>query len=368
MPKAWESRSFGVYNSGVAKKFLHGSPYLLPTAFLLLVGFAFLLSGSFLDLEVSAALYEEDAVLTTILGIVLPLPFYALFGLAGAASGVAFGHRNSHLQPFASILITLLFGAAGGFLFGYFTIGSYIDDLALAIGVGVFAIAIIGLSFLYAIFDVDEGKAFRIAMIVFLNVLFSVLFALFLALAARRATYEAVLRGGEGLFRPWYSFNPEAALPYEGASGRQLWSFPSLALIGLSSSAVYVRVLPFFEFDERKGGWIVTATVFLFSLLLAYGEIASGHCYLSDVGFSLILGSIIGLTFPFLVPDRSNVRKKTRKSPLNAEILRSRKKLALAERDENSIRIKRRDARIKAVIPLEELPPYSTRRNSRRRR
>ncbi len=346
---------------------------LVPPIALGLIGILFLAIGSGADLAVSSALsdFPAGSLISIFFGIVAPFPFYIFIATSGAflASGLFHGKKPGVV----SICITAASSIVSGILYGLISIGQFIDSRILAVAIGIITVAIVSYAVLFSSRGIDRSRATAFSASVICAAALAIAFSLAFSLISLRPSFAAINGGSEGMapFRPWYDFAPALLDEYPGLRASQLASFPSLPVMASASSFAGLSAFGLYFGNRKNADVIMGSGIAALTLLLSLGELIDGSHYLSDIGFSLIVGSAIGASFHFLfvVPVTSARKKRAmRKSPLTPGIIAFRIKLRKEKEESRRLPLRRKNGRIKAVVPSTVPSIFSKRRNYSKKR
>ncbi len=331
-----------MYNDGVPKSIYQYGKYAGPLI-VFAVGLLFLLVGLGSDGTVSEALFEFlPSLVVTLVSVIVPLPFFALLAMAGALLGIALRKKEDTL-PWYAYLVAVAVSVASGLLFGHLVISEYIENVLLSYALGAIVVTVIAIPFMLLEKDADQELAIRLASSILVPSLFALALLFTLRLAAARPGY-----GSEG-----ESIEPTA--------------FPATIPLFAAGSFAGVPLLGLFVENRDKGLFIASSFLAVLSILSALTTLSSEASYLSDIGFSFMLGSLLASIFPFLflVPYFSRKERKiaVRKSPVTAAIRRRQVAELKAKAEANALRMRKKNNSFKAVVPLGETSLLSRRRN-----
>ncbi len=329
-----------MYNDGVPKSIYRYGKYAGPLI-VFAAGLLFLLVGLGSDRAVSEALFGFlPSLVVTLVSVIVPLPFFALLGMAGALLGVAL-RKKKDILPWYAYVVAVAFSVASGLLFGHLVISEHIESALLSYVLGPIVVTLIDIPFMLLEKDAEQELAIRLASSILVPALFALALLFTLRLAVARPGY-----GGE-------SVEPTA--------------FPAMIPLFATASFAGVPLLALLVENRDKGLFAASASLAVLSLLSALTTLSSGASYLSDIGFSFMVGSLLASAFPFLflVPYFARKERKVavRKSPVTAAIRRRQVADLRAKAEANALRMRRKNNSFKAVVPLSETSLLSRRRN-----
>lgn len=335
-----------MYNGHVAKLIYKYGKFAWP-GIVFLCGIVFLLVGNGKDASVAESMFGSlPSLVETLFAVIAPFPFFAGLGMAGALIGVAAKGKKERL-PWYSYLIAAVVSIASGILFGYLVLASYIDSSIVSYALGAVVVLLISIPFMLLEKDADGELSVRIASSVLASAVFSLALLFTLRLAASRPIYT-----GEASTEPLAFTAFPAAIPLFAAT-----SF---------AGASFIALLPA---KRDKGLFIAAGAAAILSLLSAVATLSSGASYLSDIGFSFLVGTILGVLFPFLLVTPYFYRKEKAKlvyrSPVTPAIRRRQVEEAYAQYYANRLRLRKKNNSFDAVVPSDQPSLINRRRNYR---
>lgn len=262
----------------------------------LAVALVLIIIGTFLDFNISSSIVKAGNVFGKAMGLFGSLPYTVIGGLTGVLFFVAFREDKGGKRNYWAYAALILIPLATGAFYGYQSLADYISKKVIAIVLGAIITGASEFGLYQLIKNADRHKAFYSAVTILICLAIIFLFGYGLKLLAARPRYLYVLEkgGSADFYRTWYAFDSSLRDAAKAASDTynadMFASFPSGHVLFATLGLYSVILSDLNEKLKTKQPYFFYGS-FVLVLLVAAGRISDGHHYLSDVGFSILIGA-----------------------------------------------------------------------------
>lgn len=289
----------------------------------LILGLAFFIVGSIVDLQISQGMFSKDNVACLIFASIGALPAYGgLAFLCGALVAYAFKFSEEKWKKILAIVIALIGVAVGVYFQGrdftaYDALGVFNKDLAkFSIFFGVILVLPFTIPGFFLTKKNSEKKVFPVIIVAIAIIVIPCLLSFFIKLVDHRPRFRFIYDQGDmSLFRNWW----QSLSNYKDYIGGNVTSdeFASFPSMHTSCSFMIVGLtyyLPNFV-PSLKGKEKIMATIsVIFPIGIAFTRVIVGAHYVSDTAFSFTI-AVIFMIVGDIILNKINMKKESSKIP-----------------------------------------------------
>lgn len=257
--------------------------------------------GTFFDLSISKALYDQNNIFGNILAAFGEYP--SSLGFVASGTMIIIGRNKEHkVKNILQIILGIWFIISGSLMAAMLPT-NYLDIpsiLSIIIGLTCSILTILLITKLAK--NTDRQTIIKLASVFIIVIFANIIIVNIIKIPWGRARYRLVAVNDQAYFMPWYQPGTtlKDTLVAQGVLKEEFKSFPS-GHTANASCMLLISLLPALSSKLANKKNILFITGFIWTLLVALSRIIMGAHYLTDTMVALAVGTLVFITITKLI-------------------------------------------------------------------